>query len=61
MNYLSKNLHFIDVENMAVYGWNYGGYLTMSILAFDQKNMFRCGAAIAPISKWEFLGSIIVT
>ncbi|CAL8070492.1 unnamed protein product [Orchesella dallaii] len=60
IHYLSKNLHFIDVENMAVYGWNYGGYLTMSILAFDKQNMFRCGAAIAPISKWEFLDSAYV-
>lgn len=55
-SYLSKNLHFIDVENMAVYGWNYGGYMTVKMMAQDTNDLFRCGAAIAPISKWEFLG-----
>ncbi|XP_035703535.1 inactive dipeptidyl peptidase 10 isoform X2 [Folsomia candida] len=58
---LVKRLPFIDKDNMAVWGWGYGGYVTTAILALDgkdkDKQLFRCGIAVAPITKWEFHAS----
>lgn len=58
-----KRLPFIDKDNMAVWGWGYGGYVTTAILALDgkdkDKQLFRCGIAVAPITKWEFHGEFL--
>lgn len=56
---LVKRLPFIDEDNMGVWGWGYGGYVAIQLLAKDQegegeKRLFKCGIAVAPITKWEF-------
>jgi hypothetical protein len=47
-------LTFIDVENTAVYGHGYGGYIALLVLAADIGNLFKCAIAVSPITKWEF-------
>jgi hypothetical protein len=71
---LSKRLPFVDKDNMAVFGWGYGGFITAHILALDEdkidenekneknrkiQHLFRCGIAISPIAKFEFHGKVL--
>ncbi|PHR57198.1 MAG: S9 family peptidase [Robiginitomaculum sp.] len=46
-----KNLGFVDPERMGIYGWSYGGYLTLHMLA--QTNLYAVGVAGAPVTDWR--------
>jgi dipeptidyl-peptidase-4 len=41
---------FVDAENMGVYGWSYGGYMTLHMLA--QTNLYKSGISGAPVTDW---------
>ncbi|XP_066544043.1 dipeptidyl peptidase 4 [Amia ocellicauda] len=44
---------FIDKERIAIWGWSYGGYVTSMALG-SGSGLFKCGIAVAPVSKWEY-------
>uniref|UniRef100_A0A6Q2WNR2 Uncharacterized protein n=1 Tax=Esox lucius TaxID=8010 RepID=A0A6Q2WNR2_ESOLU len=48
---------FIDKERIAIWGWSYGGYVTSMVLGAGS-GVFKCGMAVAPVSKWEYYDSI---
>ncbi|KAJ0062309.1 hypothetical protein NL108_007512, partial [Boleophthalmus pectinirostris] len=48
---------FIDKERVAIWGWSYGGYVTSMVLGAGS-GVFKCGMAVAPVSKWEYYDSI---
>ena len=48
-----KTLDFVDPDRIATYGWSYGGYMTLKMLAADQ-GVYTAGIAGAPVSKWEY-------
>ncbi|XP_041834473.1 dipeptidyl peptidase 4-like [Melanotaenia boesemani] len=48
---------FIDKDRVAIWGWSYGGYVTSMVLG-SGSGVFKCGMAVAPVSKWEFYDSI---
>ncbi|KAG7247892.1 hypothetical protein CRUP_029552 [Coryphaenoides rupestris] len=48
---------FIDKERIAIWGWSYGGYVTSMALGAGS-GVFKCGMAVAPVSKWEYYDSI---
>ena len=41
---------FVDGENMGVYGWSYGGYMTLHMLA--QTDLYKSGVSGAPVTDW---------
>ena len=45
-----KSQSFIDPDRMGVYGWSYGGYMSLHMLA--QTNHYAAGAAGAPVTDW---------
>ena len=51
---------FIDRDNVAIWGWSYGGFVTLSALAedADRDNIFKCGIAVAPVTFWALYDSI---
>ncbi|XP_031414729.1 dipeptidyl peptidase 4 [Clupea harengus] len=51
------DLGFIDKERIAIWGWSYGGYVTSMVLGAGS-GVFKCGMAVAPVSKWEYYDSI---
>ncbi|CAG0882323.1 unnamed protein product [Cyprideis torosa] len=55
---LIKRYPFIDPDNVAVWGWAYGGYVATSILVMDKEDVFKCGIAVAPITNWLFYDSV---
>lgn len=56
--YLRDNLHFVDARRIAIWGWSYGGYVTTMALARDADEVFSCGIAVAPVSRWEHYDSV---
>lgn len=46
-----KQQDFIDPDRMGVYGWSYGGYMTLMMLG--QTNLYASGVAGAPVTDWE--------
>ncbi|XP_055072876.2 dipeptidyl peptidase 4 [Misgurnus anguillicaudatus] len=48
---------FIDKDRIAIWGWSYGGYVTSMVLGAGSE-VFKCGMAVAPVSKWEYYDSI---
>ncbi|XP_061908140.1 dipeptidyl peptidase 4-like isoform X1 [Entelurus aequoreus] len=48
---------FIDKERVAIWGWSYGGYVASMALG-SGSGVFKCGMAVAPVSKWEYYDSI---
>lgn len=47
-----KTLDFVDPARIAIYGWSYGGYMTLKMLEADQ-GLYAAGIAGAPVTKWE--------
>ncbi|MBK9166357.1 MAG: DPP IV N-terminal domain-containing protein [Bryobacterales bacterium] len=47
-------LGFVDPERIGVYGWSYGGYMTLYALTHAPK-LFRAGIAGAPVTHWRNL------
>jgi dipeptidyl-peptidase-4 len=43
---------FVDPSRMGVWGWSYGGYLTL-MLMFKAPELFRAGIAGAPVTDWS--------
>lgn len=41
---------FVDGNNMGVYGWSYGGYMTLHMLA--QTDLYKSGVSGAPVTDW---------
>ncbi|KAJ5780693.1 Peptidase S9B dipeptidylpeptidase IV N-terminal [Penicillium paradoxum] len=49
---------YVDETRMAVWGWSYGGYMTLKVLEQDAGETFQYGMAVAPVTDWRFYDSI---
>lgn len=47
-----KSLDFVDADKIALYGWSYGGYLTLKQMQADP-GLYAAGISGAPVTKWE--------
>jgi len=47
-----ESLGFADVSRVGIYGWSYGGYMTIMALA-TAPDVFKAGVAGAPVTFWE--------
>jgi dipeptidyl-peptidase 4 len=47
-----KQQDFVDPDKIAVYGWSYGGYMTLKLLE-AAPGVFAAGVSGAPVTKWE--------
>uniref|UniRef100_A0A8C8ZU86 Dipeptidyl peptidase 4 n=1 Tax=Prolemur simus TaxID=1328070 RepID=A0A8C8ZU86_PROSS len=52
-----SNMGFVDNERIAIWGWSYGGYVTSMVLG-SGSGVFKCGIAVAPVSRWEYYDSV---
>ncbi len=46
-----KSLDFIDPDRIGIWGWSYGGYMTLMSL-FKQPDVFAAGVSGAPVTDW---------
>ncbi|GAA0301477.1 S9 family peptidase [Sphingomonas oligophenolica] len=47
-----KSQPFIDPDKVAIYGWSYGGYMTLKMLEANP-GVYAAGISGAPVTKWE--------
>jgi dipeptidyl-peptidase-4 len=47
-----KTLPYVDPDKIAIYGWSYGGYMTLKQFEADP-GFYAAGIAGAPVTKWE--------
>ena len=52
-----KTLPFVDGSRLGIWGWSYGGYLTLYALT-NAPDIWRCGVAGAPVTDWRFYDTI---
>jgi len=59
--YVAKNLinifPFIDTSKIGIYGWSFGGYLSLLCLA-KGATTFKYAIAVAPVTNWRFYDTI---
>ncbi len=46
-----KSLEFVDPDRIGIWGWSYGGYMTLMSL-FTQPDVFAAGVSGAPVTDW---------
>ncbi|KAG7195432.1 Dipeptidyl aminopeptidase [Scheffersomyces spartinae] len=56
--YISTNKAYINDERVALWGWSYGGFVTLKTLEYDKGSIFKYGMAVAPVTNWMFYDSI---
>lgn len=49
---------YIDTERTAIWGWSYGGYMTLKTLEHDSGNTFKYGMSVAPVTDWRLYDSV---
>lgn len=49
---------YVDKHRLAIWGWSYGGYMTLKTLEQDGGETFQYGMAVAPVTDWRFYDSV---
>ncbi|KAL7904528.1 dipeptidyl peptidase IV N-terminal region domain-containing protein [Trichoderma velutinum] len=52
------SLDYVDETRLAIWGWSYGGFITLKTLEQDAGRTFSYGMAVAPVTDWRFYDSI---
>ncbi|KAK3675615.1 hypothetical protein LTR78_004699 [Recurvomyces mirabilis] len=53
-----QNKKYVLEDKMAIWGWSYGGFMTLKTLELDAGETFRYGMAVAPVTDWAYYDSI---
>ncbi len=48
-----KTLPYVDRDRIAVHGWSYGGYMTLTLMT-GYPEVFTCGVAGGPVTDWKW-------
>jgi len=49
---------YVDADRLAIWGWSYGGFMTLKVLEMDAGRTFKYGVAVAPVTDWRNYDSI---
>ena len=49
---------YVDADRIAIWGWSYGGFMTLKTLELDAGRTFKYGMAVAPVTDWRFYDSV---
>lgn len=52
-----KKKNYVDNERFAIWGWSFGGFLTLKVMETGSK-VFQYGLAVAPVTDWRFYDSV---
>ena len=48
-----STLPFTDMKRVGVFGWSFGGFMTLSLLT-NYPDVFKCGVAGGPVTDWKW-------
>ncbi|PTN09632.1 S9 family peptidase [Mangrovibacterium marinum] len=51
------SLPFVDRDNIAIWGWSYGGFMTLLSLE-KGGDLFKAGIAVAPVTNWRYYDTV---
>ncbi len=51
------NLKYVDKSNIGIFGWSYGGFMTLLSMQKGGE-LFKAGIAVAPVTNWRFYDTI---
>lgn len=49
---------YVDADRIGIWGWSFGGFMTLKTLEQDGGQTFKYGMAVAPVTDWRFYDSI---
>lgn len=52
------NKTYVDATKISIFGWSYGGYLTLKTLEKDAGKHFKYGLSVAPVTDWSLYDSV---
>ena len=47
-----KSLKYVDSDRLAIHGWSYGGFMTLSLMT-NYPDVFKVGVAGGPVTDWS--------
>jgi dipeptidyl-peptidase 4 len=50
-------LPFADANRMAIFGWSYGGYMSL-LNMMQEKKVFKAAISVAPVTHWRFYDTV---
>lgn len=53
-----KAKSYVNKDKISIFGWSYGGYLTLKTLERDAGETFKYGIAVAPVTDWRYYDSV---
>ena len=56
--YISEHENKIIKEKVAIWGWSYGGFITLKTLEYDKGEIFKYGMSVAPVTDWKLYDAI---
>ena len=51
---------YVDESRLAIWGWSYGGFMTLKTIEQDAGQTFQYGMAVAPVTDWRFYGKFLL-
>jgi dipeptidyl aminopeptidase len=51
---------YVDETSIAIWGWSFGGFMTLKALEQDAGQTFSYGMAVAPVTDWRYYGKRVV-
>ncbi len=52
-----KTLPYVDGARIGIWGWSYGGYVTLMSMT-DPAAIFKAGVAVAPVCDWRYYNTV---
>lgn len=56
--YIAEHENRIIKENVAIWGWSYGGFVTLKTLEYDRGETFKYGLSVAPVTDWKLYDAV---
>ncbi|WP_163712373.1 S9 family peptidase [Mangrovibacterium lignilyticum] len=51
------SLAYVDKDNIAIWGWSYGGFMTLMSME-KGGDIFKAGIAVAPVTNWKYYDTV---
>lgn len=49
---------YVDKDRIAIWGWSYGGFMTLKTLETDYEHVFKYGCSVAPVTEWKLYDTV---